>query len=119
MVKKIIFVAATLLSAATCVHATTVCAGGAPNVVTPVTAQTPAQFIQVSFGPKCSNNVLLNYVETATSIGVGSVSTKGANKFQGSSNGGGITSNGACAAACSAESNATMNTIATTMSTAT
>jgi hypothetical protein len=54
-------------------------------------------FVRVTFTPKCSANVLLQYSQTATSIAVASASKKGKNAFKGNSAGGSVATSAACA----------------------
>lgn len=49
-----------------------------------------ATFVKDTFTPKCSKAVYLDYVDSATSIGVMAASQKGMHTFGGFSDGGGI-----------------------------
>jgi hypothetical protein len=86
--------------------------GGQPtahDATAAVVASTDAApaFVVNAFTPKCSANVYLAYEQDATAFAVGAASAKGKNVFSGSTNGGGVTSTAACAAATCAASDAT------------
>jgi len=75
----------------------TFCAGGsaAASAVTAVSGS--ASFVKVDFSPKCSANVLLAGDDnSATVFRVGSASTKGKTRFNGSSIGGAVGNAGLC-----------------------
>lgn len=77
--------------------ASTNCSGAAGNGATAGTASDGTLFVRVAFTPKCSNNVLLQSDQSATSLWVGSASSKGKNSFKGSTNGGAPVTHAACA----------------------
>lgn len=63
--------------------------GGVAGNGTPVVGAT-ANFIKDGFTPKCSANVTVNFLDSASSVGVKGGSAKGMHSFGGSSEGGGI-----------------------------
>lgn len=74
---------------------TQVCTGAAGNATSDIVGST-ANFVQVSFRPKCSANVLLSYSQSTTAFAVGSGSQKGKTYFSGNTAGGGVSAQGAC-----------------------
>jgi hypothetical protein len=78
-------------------NATAVCDGAAAGATKAVTTSADS-FVIVPFTAQCSANVYSNYSEDATRLGVVAGSKKGKNFFGGSTNGGGIKPQGACAA---------------------
>ena len=79
---------------------TDICGGtaGAHNATAAVASGT-GKFVATGFTPKCSSNVFLAYEQDAVAFAVAGASAKGKNVFSGSTNGGGVTSTAACAAA--------------------
>jgi hypothetical protein len=89
-----------------------VCAGAAAGATVAITT-TADMFVIVPFTAQCSANVYSNYAEDATRLGVVAGSKKGKNYFGGSTNGGGIRPQGACAATgCSTSEVSNTNAIA-------
>lgn len=97
--KKIILMAVTVAAAAATMNvqaaAVAVCAGA--GTATPQVSATDS-FIKTPFTPKCSNNVHLMVDDQTTFYRVGAASVKGKNGFGGSTAGGAVSVNGACAA---------------------
>lgn len=93
--KTRILVLAMLLGTAGYANATAVCAGKSDAYAEGVVA---GKFIKEAFNMNCSKNVFLNYDEDDFMVGVCAVSTKGKNKFGGSSEGGSVGNKGKCAA---------------------
>lgn len=92
---------------------TAVCSGTAGNGTSIAGATT--NFVQVSFTPKCSANVLLQYSQSTTAFAVGSGSQKGKTYFSGNTAGGGVSAQGACVATgCTATEVGTKTTAALT-----
>jgi len=78
-------------------NASSFCAGGAAATSTVTAASNSSGFVKVAFTPKCSANVFLDGVDaSATAYTVGSASSKGKNRFNGSSIGGAVGNAGAC-----------------------
>ena len=90
--KKYLEIAVGVMAAAAAVSAsaqTSVCTGqtaGTGVVVTGVATN----FVQVTFTPRCSNNVFLAYSQSTTAFAVGAGSSKGKTAFQGNTVGGGV-----------------------------
>lgn len=59
-----------------------------------------ASFVVKSFAPKCSANVYASFVQNAVAFGVGSASSKGKNRFKGTSGGGAIAGEGCSGVTC-------------------
>lgn len=70
-------------------------------------AGTSANFVQVTFVPRCSNNVHLAYSQNTVAFAVGAASSKGKNSFLGNTVGGGVSSFTSCAATGCSAANAT------------
>lgn len=66
--------------------AATACSAGSGTLVTGDTAN----FVQVSFTPKCSANTIVDYNQNATAFWMGAASVKGKTSFGGSSSGGAV-----------------------------
>lgn len=76
-------------------NASSFCAGG-PAANSTVSAST-SSFVKVSFTPKCSANVFLDGVDVSSTVyTVGAASSKGKNRFNGSSVGGAVGNAGLC-----------------------
>lgn len=94
--KKALILAAMAASAISSqANATAACTGGSGgnyNVTT-----TANMFVKTAFTVKCSANVISNYSENSTSLGVVAGSSKGKNYFGGGTQGGGIAAVGTCA----------------------
>lgn len=94
--KKALILAAVAASAISSqANATAACTGGAGgnyNVTT-----TANLFVKTAFTVKCSANVVSNYSENGTALGVVAGSSKGKNYFGGGTAGGGIAAVGTCA----------------------
>jgi len=97
MKKALILSALAAAAVSPMANATAVCAGAAAGATVAVTT-TANMFVIVPFTAQCSANVYSNYSEDATRLGVIAGSKKGKNSFGGSTNGGGIKPQGACAA---------------------
>ena len=78
----------------------------AGNATAAVAAGT-GNFVVTAFTPKCSANTYVAYEQNATVFAVGSASSKGKTVFKGSTNGGGVTASGSCAASPCLASDAT------------
>ena len=78
-------------------NAAAVCGGNATGSTVAYTT-TANMFVIVPFTAQCSANVYSNASEDAVRLGVVAGSKKGKNFFGGSTNGGGIRAQGACAA---------------------
>jgi hypothetical protein len=90
----------------------TACTGTAGNGTAPTAAAT--NFIKVSFTPKCSANTYVFGQDSATYYRTGAVSTKGANAFAGSTNGGGVAATACGGTSCVAsDATSAMNSAAT------
>lgn len=97
--KKALILAAMAASAVSSqANATAACSGGTGgNYSFAVNSNTASQFVKTAFTVKCSANVLSNYSESGTALGVVSGSAKGKNYFGGGTGGGGIAPMGTCA----------------------
>ena len=108
MIKKIAFVAlVTMASCGAYAAATTVCddmlsSGNGTQITNAMIG-----FVATSFTPKCSANTIVRVDGDTARIAVGATSTKGKNGFMGTSVGGGVKVNAACAASPCVESDAT------------
>jgi hypothetical protein len=70
-------------------------------------AATDQNFVKTGFTPKCSANTFVSGEDGGTYYRVGSASSKGKNRFAGSSAGGGVAAAGSCAASGCAAGDAT------------
>lgn len=97
--KKALILAAMAASAVSSqANATAACSGGTGgNYNFAVNASTSSQFVKTAFTVKCSANVLSNYSESGTALGVVAGSSKGKNYFGGGTGGGGVGPMGTCA----------------------
>lgn len=95
--KKVLMVALALAFPLAAQAATDVCDGNDGGDVA-VTKGT--DFIVNDFTMKCSKNVFLKYEESATAVGVASVSKKGKNIFAGGSAGGQVKPTGSTCTDC-------------------
>jgi hypothetical protein len=89
--------AALMLSANTMAAASANCGAGTLCEVT-VTTPVPTEYIQEGFALQLSPGVALNWVQSATAVGVGAFHPKGNSGFAGISNGGQIIDCGTTAA---------------------
>jgi hypothetical protein len=106
--KKIFVLLFGLVAASQAFAAGTItCANGTATAV----ALVANSFAVQAFTPKCSANVQAAYEQNSIAFVVAGTSTKGKNKFVGSTGGGGITGS-ACAASPCAASDATGSTAA-------
>ena len=96
--KKYLEIAVGVMAAATAVSASAqaVCAGGTAASGTTVNGGT--LFVQVTFTPRCSNNVHLAYTQSTVAFAVGGASSKGKTSFLGNTVGGGVSPFTSCAA---------------------
>jgi hypothetical protein len=85
---------------------TAFCSGVAGNGIA-ASPTTAGGFVITVFTPKCSQNVFLAGSDNSTFYRVGAGSSKGKNRFAGSTMGGGIASAGACAVTGCSASDAT------------
>jgi hypothetical protein len=89
--KKYLEIAVGVMAAAAAVSAsaqTAVCSAGTAGPGVVVSGGT--QFVQVTFTPRCSNNVHLAYSQSTVAFAVGAASSKGKTAFQGNTVGGGV-----------------------------
>jgi hypothetical protein len=90
--KKYLEIAVGVMAAAAAVSAsaasTAVCSAGTAGPGAVVSGGT--LFVQVTFTPRCSNNVHLAYDQTTVAFAVGASSSKGKTAFQGNTVGGGV-----------------------------
>ena len=94
--KKIIIAALCFASSVSFAASVAICPAAAVGNST-------TDFVKTGFTPKCSANTSVYYSQNSTVFGVGAVSTKGNQRFTGHSQGGAVTSSGACTAtACTA-----------------
>jgi hypothetical protein len=63
-------------------------ASGDGTAVSPISGA--ASFVVKGFTPKCSSNVFASFEQNAVAFVVGSASSKGKNRFRGSTGGGGV-----------------------------
>ena len=75
--------------------ATQVCSGTGGNGT--LIAGNAANFVRIDVLPKCSNNVLLKYDQTANGFAAAGSSSKGKQIFTGNTGGGSVGSAGVCA----------------------
>lgn len=109
--KKYLEIAVGVMAAAAAVSAsaqTSVCGAGTAGSGTVVTG-VATNFVQVTFTPRCSNNVHLSYSQNTVAFAVGSGSSKGKTAFLGNTVGGGISPSTTitCAATGCSAANAT------------
>lgn len=72
-------------------NATANCTGTAGTGPAVAAGTAGTDFILQGFTPRCSNNVFLDWAQTARAVGVGSASSKGGVSFRGNSEGGAVT----------------------------
>jgi hypothetical protein len=102
--KKLIFIGLCVLSSAAFATGTAVCASSptAAASTTPITGD-GANFVKVTFTPKCSANTHVAYEQNAVNFAAAGGSSKGKTVFGGSTGGGGVSPTGAtCANGCAA-----------------
>ncbi|ANQ86514.1 hypothetical protein dqs_3493 [Azoarcus olearius] len=87
---KRILAALALVAVSGSAAAASICTGVAANGATIDGATDGSAFVRVTFTPKCSANVQLDFTQTATGAGVCANSKKGKNNFKGTTAGGGI-----------------------------
>lgn len=107
--KKYLEIAVGVMATAVTISAaaqTAVCTAGVAGPGATV-AGTSDNFVQVTFVPRCSNNVHLAYSQGTVAFAVGAASSKGKNSFLGNTVGGGVSSFTSCAATGCNAANAT------------